>query len=123
MGALLFILVVLLCIHNCTIRGVIGQQMAALIFNSINSRGAISIADSLIQDCISKASLILIAYGNIEINNTKIEGVYASHNANILSMIHSRAIIHDSVFSNERNVFNYPTSRMDKVQAGVALMS
>ena len=110
-------------IHNCTIRGVIGQQMAALIFNSINSRGAISIADSLIQDCISKASLILIAYGNIEINNTKIEGVYASHNANILSMIHSRAIIHDSVFSNERNVFNYPTSRMDKVQAGVALMS
>lgn len=101
----------------------IGQSLAGFIFSTQNENGIINITDSLIQDSIAQSSLIMVAYGNIKIHNTTIQGVYAHNNANILTLIQSTALISNSTFTNERNIINYPLEMMNKVTAGIVTIS
>lgn len=50
-------------------------------------------------------------------------GNYAELSSNVISMIYSRAIIKDSLLSNERNHLNYSESDLNDVEAGVANMN
>ena len=53
----------------------------------------------------------------------KIVGNYAELSSNVISMIYSRAIIKDSLLSNERNRLHYSQLDLNNVEAGVANMN